>query len=122
MSSPNCNRLGLWGEEQVARYLKERGDQILATRWRCRFGELDLIAEHQGYLCFIEVKLRKNDRVAPARAFVTTAKQNKLRIAAQLYLAEHPTTLQPRFDVVEVYAPFGMQTKTPEIIYWDNAF
>ncbi|MDF2838453.1 MAG: hypothetical protein K0S60_156 [Evtepia sp.] len=122
MSEESSNTLGLWGEEQAAAFLKKRRIKILASRWRCRFGELDLVTQNKGFLCFIEVKLRKNDQFAPARAFVTPSKQRKLRIAAQLYLLQHPTKLQPRFDVIEVYAPFGSQTKHPEVIYWENAF
>lgn len=122
MSRADTNALGLWGEAQVAGYLKEQGHGILALRWRCPFGELDLVTEAGDYLCFVEVKLRKDDRFAPARTFVTTGKQQKLRLAAQQYLIEHPSGLQPRFDVAEVYAPLGVETKNPRIIYWENAF
>ena len=59
---------------------------------------------------------------AQAREFVDGRKQHRLRLAAQLYLAQHPTALQPRFDVAEVYAPQGTATKNPEIRYWENAF
>ena len=114
--------LGLWGEEQVAAHIKKLGGTVLETRWRCRFGELDLVAKRGKYLCFVEVKLRKNDAFAPAHAFVTLSKQKKLRTTAKCYLAQHPTGLQPRFDVAEVYAPLGRGTLHPEIIYWENAF
>ena len=70
----------------------------------------------------MEVKLRKTSGFAPARAFVTAEKQRKLRLTAELYLLEHPTDLQPRFDVAEVYAPQGMETAHPEINYIENAF
>lgn len=122
MSGDTKAALGLWGEEQAAAYIKTLGGTILETRWRCRFGELDLVAEWGEYLCFVEVKLRKSDAFAPARAFVTASKQHKLRVAAEYYLAQHPTGLQPRFDVAEIYAPFGRETQRPEIIYWENAF
>lgn len=49
-------------------------------------------------------------------------KQEKLRLAAQLYLAENPTQLQPRFDVVEIYAPQGTETRRPQISRVKNAF
>ena len=45
-----------------------------------------------------------------------------MRIAAQYYLLDHPTQLQPRFDVIEVYAPQGRDTAQPEICHWENAF
>ena len=57
-----------------------------------------------------------------AREFVTRSKQEKLRTAALRYLMEHPSGRQPRFDVVEVYAPQGEQTRRPVIRHWENAF
>ncbi len=122
MSRGDTQALGLWGEEQVAAFLEQKGAQIVARRFRCRYGELDLIAQLPGYLCFVEVKLRKDDRFAKAREFVTYQKQQKLRLAAQTYLMEHPTELQPRFDVAELYAPRGMTAEGLQILYWENAF
>ena len=49
-------------------------------------------------------------------------KQERLRISAGLYLAEHPTRLQPRFDVAEIYAPQGMDTRAPKVRLLENAF
>ena len=69
-----------------------------------------------------EVKLRKSGSFARAGAFVDSRKQEKLRLAAQLYLAENPTQLQPRFDVVEIYAPQGTETCRPQISRVENAF
>lgn len=114
--------LGRWGEALVAEDLRKRGCDIVAAGWYCRMGEIDLIAADKRYLRFVEVKLRKDARFAQAREAVNARKQEKLRLAAQLYLAENPTNLQPRFDVAEVYAPEGTETKKPEIIYIENAF
>ena len=122
MSGQESRLLGRWGEELAARELRARGCEILASGWRCRFGEIDLIARDGDYLCFVEVKLRKDGRVAQAREFVDRRKQEKLRTTAQLYLAEHPTQLQPRFDVVEIYAPQGLATRVPEIYVIPDAF
>ena len=122
MSGTSTRLLGRWGEMQVAIYLRACGYRLLASGWQCRFGEIDLIAENGKYICFTEVKLRKDDKFAPARAFVTPQKQHRIRTTASLYLAEHPTQLQPRFDVAEVYAPQGMNTVKPEICYIENAF
>lgn len=118
----NAARLGRWGEAQAAAYLQRKGLVCIAANWRCRFGEIDLIARDDKYLCFIEVKLRKNEAFGPARAFVDHRKQERLRQTAALYLAEYPTALQPRFDVAEVYAPAGTATEKPVILYWENAF
>ncbi len=114
--------LGRWGESLVGEYLRKKGYRLVAAGWHCRFGEIDLIAENGKFLAFVEVKLRKNTNYAQAREFVTPSKQQKVRTAASLYLSEHPTTLQPRFDVAEVYAPQGMDTIDVKIQYFDNAF
>ena len=76
----------------------------------------------RAYLCFVEVKLRKNDAYGSPGAAVDWRKQEKLRAAAEVYLVQHPTKLQPRFDVVEIYAPQGARTAEPEILHWENAF
>lgn len=114
--------LGRWGEALVAEDLRKHGWTILAAGWQCRFGELDLVAEKSGILAFVEVKLRKSAGFAQPREFVDRRKQERLRAAAELYLAEHPTSLQPRFDVAEVLAPQGMETVRPKITYIENAF
>ena len=114
--------LGRWGEAQVADYLRRRGYRILAASYHCRFGEVDLIASDGKYISFTEVKLRKDDRFAPGRAFVDARKQGRLRTTAEVYLAGHPTELQPRVDVAEIYAPQGTATVAPHIVYLENAF
>lgn len=122
MSGGERRLLGRWGEAVAARELRRRGCSILAAGWHCRFGEIDLIAQDGGYICFVEVKLRKSADFAPAREFVDRRKQERLRISAQLFLAENPTQLQPRFDVVEIYAPAGTDTPNPQIHVLQNAF
>lgn len=123
MSGGEARLLGRWGEAKAAELLRKRGYTILAAGYRCRFGEIDLIATADKYLCFIEVKLRRDASFAPGRAAVDRRKQQKLRATAECYLAEHPeTALQPRFDVAELYAPQGMATREPEFHYWENAF
>lgn len=122
MSGQESRLLGRWGEGLAADYLRQRGYQILASGWRCRYGEIDLIAADETYLCFVEVKLRRSDAYGRAGEFVDRRKREKLRSTAQMYLTEHPTQLQPRFDVVEIYAPQGLRTQKPEIALWENAF
>ena len=117
-----ARRLGQWGEELVARDLEAKGWTILARNYRCRFGELDIVAAREGVLAFVEVKLRRGSAFAPARAFVTADKQRRLRTAAELYLQEQPGQLQPRFDVAEIYAPQGTATRAPRITWIENAF
>ncbi len=122
MSGGEAKLLGRWGEERVAEYLRKRGYRIVAAGYRCRFGEIDLITENERYITFTEVKLRKDDSFAPGRVAVDRRKQGRLRTTAEWYLAVHPTLLQPRFDVAEVYAPLGTATQRPHIVYIEDAF
>ena len=113
--------MGQFGEEQAARYLRRRFYTILERNYRCRFGEIDLIAKRAGVLAFVEVKLRKDDLHGEAREFVTAHKQQRVMAAAQLWLSQHETTLQPRFDVIEVYAPQG-EAGPVKLNHIENAF
>ena len=113
---------GRLGEQLTAEYLKEKGYEIVERNFKCRFGEIDIIARNREYLTFVEVKLRKSDAFGEAREFVDARKQERIRATAALWLETHETALQPRFDVVEVYAPDGMHTKAPEIRLIEDAF
>lgn len=113
--------LGRWGETKAANYLRLRGYGIVERNYRCRMGEIDLIARKRGFIVFVEVKLRKDAAFAQAREFVTVAKRRRVMTAAELWLAEHPTQLQPRFDVIEIYAPRG-PAGPARIEHIENAF
>ena len=97
--------LGERGEAAVAAALERRGYHILERQYRCRWGEIDLIARSpEGEVCFVEVKARSGASFAQAREAVTAAKQRRLRAAAGCYLAEQVLDDEPcRVDVAEVY-------------------
>lgn len=103
-------------------YLRKKRYIPVAAGYQGRFGEIDLIVRDKNYLVFVEVKLRKNASFAQAREYVNRTKQDRIRITAATYLSVHPTELQPRFDVIEIYAPEGMQTKNPTINHLEDAF
>ena len=113
---------GAWGEALAAEYLRKKHYRILACGYHSRFGEIDLIARNRKYLVFAEVKLRRSSRFAQAREYVDRRKQDRIRMTASIYLSENPTALQPRFDVIEIYAPEGTQTAAPEIYHMEDAF
>lgn len=117
-----ANLNGAWGEALAASYLQKKKYTLLAAGFRCKFGEIDLIVRDKKYIVFVEVKLRKSDAFAQAREFVHRRKQDRLRITASIYLENHPSPLQPRFDVIEIYAPQGRETRHPEIIHLEDAF
>ena len=118
----STKQVGAWGEALAAEYLRRKHFKILASGYACRFGEIDLIAQSWRYLIFVEVKLRKSADYGLPREFVNRAKQERLRTTAQLYLSQHPTDRQPRFDVIEIYAPEGMLTAHPKICHLEDAF
>ena len=117
-----ANLLGPWGEAQAADYLRRKGYTLVAANYRCRFGEIDLIVKNRRYLVFVEVKTRKSADFAQAREFVDFRKQQRIRATASMYLSRYPTSLQPRFDVIEIYAPQGMETKKLTINHLEDAF
>lgn len=113
---------GAWGEALAAEYLRSKRYRIVASGYRCRYGEIDLVAENQKFLVFLEVKLRKSDHFAQAMEYVDERKQQRLRTTAQMYLGQHPTGKLCRFDVIEVYAPEGIHTAHPQIHHMEDAF
>lgn len=118
----NKTELGAWGEALAAEFLQTRGFTVVGRNYRTRYGEIDVIAQNQDYLIFAEVKLRKSAYFGAAREFVDARKQKKLRATASMWLEEHETGLQPRFDVIEIYAPDGLETKRPCVRQIEDAF
>jgi putative endonuclease len=92
------NTLGARAEDLCADLMRRGGLRIVERNWRCRHGEIDLIAEEGGMLVFAEVRMRSGERFGGAAESVTAAKRARLLAAARLYLslrAEAPA----RFDV-----------------------
>lgn len=114
--------LGRWGEGKAAEYLKRKHYKLIGMNYSCRFGEIDIIAEINGFVVFAEVKLRKNADFAEAREFVDARKRERIISAASIWLAENHSELQPRFDVIEIYAPNGIDSKKLRISHIENAF
>lgn len=113
---------GVWGEAEVANYLRRRGYTLLAHSFRCRFGEIDLIARKSGVLCFVEVKTRSNLTCGLPREYVTAAKQERLRKTAAYYLMVKELDCPARFDVAEVYTDDAHDPRATRIEYIENAF
>lgn len=99
----NKNEIGLYGERQAARFLRDKGYKIISANYRTRLGEIDIVASKGKFIAFIEVKTRGENSIALPREFVDRSKQNKIITAAETYLAGNSTKLQPRFDIIEVY-------------------
>jgi putative endonuclease len=91
---------GRQAEEEACRLLKEAGYKIVARNWRCRYGEIDIIARDGATLVFVEVKARSGDAFGGAGAAVDVRKQRRIAITASLFLEEMECMLPSRFDVV----------------------
>lgn len=101
-------QLGETGEDLAAAALKKQGYKILERNYRTPLGEIDLIARHQGYLVFLEVKTRRSVRFgAPAEA-VSPAKQARLKRLADYYVkVKRLGEVKVRFDVVGIFISEG---------------
>lgn len=100
----NHKKTGNFGEEIAARNLEENGYVILNRNFRCRFGEIDIIARDGDTVVFVEVKTRRGRKYGEAEEAVDYRKQRKLRQLAEYYLMKHHLVSQKcRFDVCSVY-------------------
>jgi putative endonuclease len=97
------NPAGARAEDLCAKLLRGAGLRLLERNWRCRHGEIDLIAEEGGTLVFAEVRMRSGERFGGAAESLTQAKRARLLAAARLYLSRRPEAVC-RFDVFLVGA------------------
>ncbi len=104
MSNDTRHTLGAWGEEQAALYLVNRGYRIVERGYRCRFGEIDIIAGSAEELIFCEVKTRRQGALAEPQEAVSIRKQRRLLKTADWYLNQHPWEGDLRFDVIAIVA------------------
>jgi putative endonuclease len=95
--------LGAKGEDAAADAYRSRGYRIVARNWRCRLGEIDLVAERGGVLVFCEVKSRRGVAFGDGYEAVSWRKQARLRALAEAFLQSHGSRPQAvRFDVASV--------------------
>lgn len=112
-------QLARQGEDAAAEFLQRRGCKILLRNYRTRLGEVDIIAEDKGTLCFVEVKSRSSqNKGAPCEA-VDKLKQRQISKAALVFLKEKKLLdRKARFDVASVIYYNG----APEVSLIENAF
>ena len=112
------NNKGTQFEVHAAHFLVRQGLRIIDRNYRCRCGEIDLIAQHDQHLVFIEVRARRNPRFASPAASVDRRKQQQLLRAAQFFLQKHPelARLPCRFDVIAFQPPQSPAQEAPQWI------
>lgn len=100
----NMRRVGDGYEKLAADYLTAQGYEILEMNFRCRSGEIDIIAREGRYLVFVEVKYRKGEGIGSPLEAVTRRKQHVISRVALYYMVRHrlPDSTPCRFDVVGI--------------------
>lgn len=99
----NKREKGTCYEIIAAEYLRAKGYEIICSNYRCRIGEIDLIAKDKDYLVFVEVKYRKDDRMGSPLDAVDYRKQQKIIKVSQVFLLEnHIDDVPIRYDVVGI--------------------
>jgi putative endonuclease len=119
MTNDGRQTLGKWGEDLACAELQRRGYEILARRYRCRFGEIDIVCRHRGATVFVEVKTRSDDAYGGGELAVTPAKQRQIGRMAVDFLSRRRLHDEPcRFDVVAI----SLATGRPRVDVYENAF
>lgn len=121
-ASDGRKQLGAEGERIAAEYMIREGYRIISQNWRCRSGELDIVAVKNDQLVFVEVRSRRlTGRFGTPQESVDVRKQNQVRQTAQFFLYRHPQyDLPVRFDVIALhFSPDGIFSHLDHII---NAF
>ncbi|MBQ6569874.1 MAG: YraN family protein [Clostridia bacterium] len=118
------NKLGLgaWGEVNAAKFLRDKGYDIVLSNYHSRFGEIDIVAADKRYIVFVEVKTRAEGSMVTGREAVNAEKQKKIVSTALLYLQNTKDKRQPRFDVIEVVVKKSTRFEVVKINHIENAF
>ena len=116
MTPNNTIKLGQAGEEQAKKYLLKLGYRILDCNWRFKKFEIDIIAQKNQNVVFVEVKWRKNESYGAPEVFVDKKKQVYLITAAHHYMLQNSLTLEARFDIIAI----NQQSK--ELTHLEGAF
>ncbi|MCL2052701.1 MAG: YraN family protein [Lachnospiraceae bacterium] len=127
----NNRKTGSFYENEAAVWLEKQGVKIVGRNFRCRIGEIDLIARHQNYLVFIEVKYRRSLKSGYPIEAVTFSKQKNICMVADIYRSQKkiPEHQPIRYDVIGILDNKGIAGGTAgygitdyEIIWYQNAF
>lgn len=112
------NDIGKQGEEIALAFLIEKGYDILATNWRYKKAEIDIIANYKNMLVVVEVKTRTSREWESPKEAVTLTKQRNIIRAADAYIQENNIDLECQFDIVSIL----LKSKNTEIEHIEDAF
>ena len=109
-------KVGQWGEQAAADYLSAKGYEIMARNVRTPYGEIDLIAQKDGFTIFVEVKARTSSSLGPPEIAVTPRKQQHMLSCAEYYAQQNEID-HWQIDVIAVEEVNGKA----EIVHFENA-
>lgn len=116
--------LGRIGEDTAVKFLRRNGYRILYRNWRCRLGEIDIIAQEKDFLVFIEIKTRRSLLFGPGYSSVNAVKRSKLITLAQAFLKKCGLDDKPcRIDIVSLDVDENNKPTDINLIkdaFWDN--
>lgn len=112
------NELGKKGEELAVAHLKKNGYDVLHNNWRWQKAELDIIAEKDGFVVFVEVKTRQSRYFGDPETFISKRKQKLLVKAAHAYMEAQEEEKEARFDVISVVT----NSKFTQLEHIEDAF
>ena len=106
----NKRQIGESNESLACDYISSLGARVMTRNFSCRQGEVDIIARDEGYLCFIEVKFRKDDNFGAPQEAVSPVKQSKICKVSKFYLYTRYKSLDipVRYDVLAISATDGI--------------
>lgn len=113
---------GKIGEIFAAQHLQKQGYRIVGMNYHSRYGEIDIIAEKEEFIVFVEVKTRSIRSFARPMEWVTASKRKKIILSAESFLLDNPVELQPRFDVIEIITADKTDFYVKEMQHYENAF
>lgn len=119
----NAAEIGRIGEEKVADYLKAKGYIILKRNYKDRYGEVDIIAQNEENIVFVEVKTRNKNALVSGFEAVDLKKQRLIKNEAIMFTKRYKTELQPRIDVAVVtYSTDKYGKEIWKLNYLKNAY
>lgn len=113
----NRQETGKLGEKLAQKFLKKKGYRILETDFRCRMGEIDIVAQQKDYLVFVEVRTKSSLDFGTPEESITQSKKEKIINSALTYISTHQNLpLLWRIDVVAIEVDQKGKSKRIELI------
>ncbi|HEX7475622.1 MAG TPA: YraN family protein [Dehalococcoidales bacterium] len=108
---------GLLGEKLAQNFLKKKGYRILENNYRCRYGEIDIVARQGQCLVFVEVRTKNNLKFGTPEESISYSKMQHMEQAAEFYAQEHRTEgLEWRIDLIAIELDANLRVQRIEQI------